>query len=202
MVVAYCVPTKSAEAPTDVRSLRGEASGKLKVVGNPGLAVWRGGLDQWMDEALYADTLVATCGHAALCGKPVQDGADSDPSFTFFYARDLGVCKKDGVLGVLLMEGYPVIKWLLFVSVPEVGASRSTDEYLKWVVVVMKHGWTLGVYAVCAGVITNLVFARYMYPVWSALMRKIRVRQYYDAQSDIRKRSARFKAKEFLPQKY
>lgn len=52
-----------------------------------------------MDDALYADTLVANCGHAALCGKPVQDGADSDPSFTFFYASDLGVCKKDGVLG-------------------------------------------------------------------------------------------------------
>lgn len=87
-------------------------------------------------------------------------------------------------------------------GMPPVGASRSTEEYLTWIAAVVKGGWNLGVYAVCGGVLLNLVFARYVYPVWSAVMRKIRVRQYYDVQSDIRKESSRFKAKEFLPQKY
>ena len=104
--------------------------------------------------------------------------------------------------GTLLMVGYPVIMWLLYISVPEFGESRSTEAYLTWIGAVMKHGWMIAVYAVCIGVITNLLFSRYVYPVWSALMRKIRVRQYYDVQSDIRKEATRFRAKQFVPKRY
>ena len=104
--------------------------------------------------------------------------------------------------GVIVMAGYPVVVWLLYISVPEVGTSRTTKIYLDWISNVLKNGWSLGVWAVCVGVSGNLLCSRYLAPIWSGLMRKIRVRQYYDEQSDIRNEAKKFKVKNFTPKRH
>ena len=104
--------------------------------------------------------------------------------------------------GVTGLVGYPVVVWLLYVSIPEAGTPRTTEIFWDWAGGILSSGWPVAVYALAGGILANLVFARYVYPAWSASMRKIRVRQYYDSQSDIRRESRRFKAKQFRPRRY
>lgn len=108
-------------------------------------------------------------------------------------------------LGVLLLFLYPFLMLYLFLTVPTPGfpvGTRSVDVFWQWLVNLAMENWTLAVNALAVGIVLNLLCSRYLYPLWSALMRKIRVRQYYDVQSDIRHEAQRFKAKNFRPKKY
>lgn len=107
--------------------------------------------------------------------------------------------------GVLLLFLYPLLMLYLFLTVPAPGfpaGARSVEVFWQWLVSLALENWTLAVNALAVGVVLNLLCSRYLYPLWSALMRKIRVRQYYDVQSDIRHEAQRFKAKDFSPKKY
>ena len=107
--------------------------------------------------------------------------------------------------GVVVLLCYPLVMLFLFLMVPatqpEPGA-RSPAVFWQWLVSLAMENWTLPVNALAVGMFLNLLASRYVYPVWSALMRKIRVRQFYDVQSDIRKEATRFTAKHFVPNKY
>ena len=107
--------------------------------------------------------------------------------------------------GVVVLLFYPLVMLFLFLMVPATQpepAARSPEVFRQWLVSLAMENWTLPVNALAVGILLNLLCSRYLYPVWSALMRKIRVRQFYDVQSDIRKEATRFKAKQFVPQKY
>ncbi len=107
--------------------------------------------------------------------------------------------------GVVVLLCYPLVMLFLFLMVPatqpEPGA-RNPAVFWQWLVSLAVENWTLPVNALAIGILLNLLGSRYVYPVWSALMRKIRVRQFYDVQSDIRKEATRFTAKHFVPNKY
>ena len=107
--------------------------------------------------------------------------------------------------GVVVLLVYPLVMLFLYLMVPathvESGA-RSPEVFWQWLVSLAMENWTLPVNALAVGILLNLLCSRYLYPLWSALMRKIRVRQFYDVQSDIRKETTRFKAKHFVPKKY
>lgn len=113
--------------------------------------------------------------------------------------------RKTIVWGVVVLLCYPLVMLFLFLMVPatqpEPGA-RSPVVFWQWLVSLAMENWTLPVNALAVGMFLNLLASRYVYPVWSALMRKIRVRQFYDVQSDIRKEATRFTAKHFVPNKY
>ena len=113
--------------------------------------------------------------------------------------------RKTIVWGVVILLFYPLVMLFLFLMVPatqpEPGA-RSPAVFWQWLVSLARENWTLPVNALALGILLNLLASRYVYPVWSALMRKIRVRQFYDVQSDIRKEATRFKAKHFVPKTY
>lgn len=107
--------------------------------------------------------------------------------------------------GVLLLFLYPLLMLYLFLTLPAPGfpaGTRSVEVFRQWLVNLAMENWTLAVNALAAGIGLNLLCSRYLYPLWSALMRKIRVRQYYDVQSDIRHEAQRFKTKNFSPRKY
>ena len=107
--------------------------------------------------------------------------------------------------GVVVLLFYPLVMLFLFLMVPATQAepgARSPAVFWQWLVSLAMENWTLPVNALAVGILLNLLCSRYLYPLWSALMRKIRVRQFYDVQSDIRKETTRFKAKHFVPKKY
>ena len=113
--------------------------------------------------------------------------------------------RKTIVWGVVILLCYPLLMLFFYLMVPatppEPGA-RSPAVFWQWLVSLARENWTLPVNALVLGILLNLLASRYVYPVWSALMRKIRVRQFYDVQSDIRQEATRFKAKHFVPKKY
>ena len=107
--------------------------------------------------------------------------------------------------GVVVLVLYPLVMLFVYLMVPATPAesgARSPAVFRQWLVSLALEHWTLPVNALALGILLNLFCSRYLYPVWSALMRKIRVRQFYDVQSDIRNETTRFKAKRFLPRKY
>ena len=107
--------------------------------------------------------------------------------------------------GVVVLLVYPLIMLYFYLMVPATQAessARSPAIFWRWLLSLTMENWTLPVNALAVGILLNLLCSRYLYPVWSALMRKIRVRQFYDVQSDIRKEATRFKAKHFVPHKY
>ena len=107
--------------------------------------------------------------------------------------------------GVVVLLLYPLVMLFFYLMVPVTPAesgARSPAVFRQWLVSLAMEQWTLPVNALALGVLLNFFCSRYLYPVWSALMRKIRVRQFYDVQSDIRNETTRFKAKHFVPKKY
>ncbi len=107
--------------------------------------------------------------------------------------------------GVVVLLVYPLVMLFLYLMVPATPAepgARSASVFRQWLVSLARENWTLPVNALALGIVLNLLCSRYLSPLWSALMRKIRVRQFYDVPSDIRKETARFKAKQFVPKRY
>lgn len=107
--------------------------------------------------------------------------------------------------GVVVLVVYPLLMLFLYLMVPTTPAEsggRSPAVFWQWLVNLARANWTLPVNALASGILLNILCSRYLAPVWSALMRKIRVKQFYDVPSDIRNETARFQAKRFVPKKY
>lgn len=125
---------------------------------------------------------------------------------THSFTQVMLICVRKTVFwGVVILLFYPLIMLYVFLMVPATPpalGARSPAVFWQWLVSLARENWTFPVNASALGIILNLLASRYVYPVWSALMRKIRVRQFYDVPSDIRKEATRFKAKHFVPQKY
>ena len=102
---------------------------------------------------------------------------------------------------LLLVLGFPLILWFLAVNVS--GSIAAANNVVNIVLIDQAwRMWGLLAGALLAGLITKIIFLRYLYPRFSSWYIFRRVSQRGDLVSDIRAESNRFREKSFLPGRY
>ena len=102
---------------------------------------------------------------------------------------------------LVLIPGFPLILWFLAASVTgNIAAANNIVD----IVIISQAGrmWGLIAGGLLAGLLTRIIFLRYLYPHFSSWYIFRRVSQRGDQVSDIRAEADRFREKNFLPVKY
>ena len=102
---------------------------------------------------------------------------------------------------LVLIPGFPLLLWFLATSVTgNIAAANNIVD----IVIISQAGrmWGLIAGGLLAGLLTRIIFLRYLYPHFSSWYIFRRVSQRGDQVSDIRTEADRFREKNFLPGKY
>ena len=102
---------------------------------------------------------------------------------------------------LVLIPGFPLILWFLAASVT--GSIAAANNIVD-IVIISQAGrmWGLIAGGLLAGLLTRIIFLRYLYPRFSSWYIFRRVSQRGDQVSDIRTEADRFREKNFRPGKY
>ena len=102
---------------------------------------------------------------------------------------------------LVLFPGFPLILWFLATSVT--GSIAAANNIVD-IVIISRAGrmWGLVAGGLLAGLLTRIIFLRYLYPRFSSWYIFRRVSQRGDQVSDIRAEADRFREKNFRPGKY
>ena len=102
---------------------------------------------------------------------------------------------------MLLLPGFPVCLWLLAANAT--GSITAANNIVD-IVIINQGGrmWGLVVAGLLAGLLSRIVFLRYLYPRFSSWYIFRRVSQRGDHVSDIRTEANRFREKQFRPDKH
>ena len=102
---------------------------------------------------------------------------------------------------LVLFPGFPLILWFLATSVT--GSIAAANNIVDIVIIGRAGGmWGLVAGGLLAGLLTRIIFLRYLYPRFSSWYIFRRVSQRGDQVSDIRTEADRYREKNFRPGKY
>ena len=77
----------------------------------------------------------------------------------------------------------------------------SSGNFLRWFITLAKNSWPKAVIAAILGAIGRFITRRYLVPIYSAILRKLRNNQTDEKLTDIREEKSRFEVKNFVPSK-
>lgn len=77
----------------------------------------------------------------------------------------------------------------------------SSGNFLRWFITLAKNSWPKAVIAAILGAIGRFATRRYLVPIYSAILRKLRNNQTDEKLTDIREEKSRFEVKNFVPSK-
>lgn len=103
------------------------------------------------------------------------------------------------VIGIFIVNLF--VMYFLYAGASQADPNVTLRLYMEWVFGISKSNSILAILAIGTGFFIQVVFRRYLIPIYSGILRKMRFQQVDDEPSDIRKENGRYKPVDFRPEK-
>lgn len=170
---------------------------KLAYEFNASMAEWAITATAWMDPWWWVSTALLLFVFMVIGVWPLM----THPNHTQLEAIGVLTRKMGMLVFAVLVVAFPLVL-LTAVTGTSANEKAAAANFITWFVGMAKDYWSLFAAAFLAGWSTKLMVSRYGHTYVSSLMRKFRVVQSGDVQSDIRREIAKYEPVDFLPSKH